>query len=275
MNVTELEAMLDRDPLGLWLARIDVPPMSSGLPARVLAERRARRLWRPVLMRGLIVISAVVLAVAMLAATPAGATVGRAILPRGMQQRFGLVEGAPERLTPPPGAKAGTGPPMSPVPCSQIARYRPAGPNQGVPCYPDLSVAEAQRRAAFTIPTPRRLPQGLNYRGALVESPTTVYLSYQTSAAHGGLGLRIHKGTQTGGSAVPRAGVQTAAVDGSPAVYVHGSYEDSGPGTAATWNPNADADELTWEHGGLTFDLTAGSLHLSKQDMIAIAESVQ
>jgi len=78
-----------------------------------------------------------------------------------------------------------------------------------------------------------------------------------------------------GGSAVPSSSAQRVRVEGGPAYYVHGAYEDVGPGTIAAWNPAADDEELTWQHNGMVYDLTAGGLHLASNDLTRIAESVR
>lgn len=143
-------------------------------------------------------------------------------------------------------------------------------------CYPDLSIAAAQAKVAFHIATPAVLPAGLQYRGALTTDPHDAYLSWVRSDGRpGALGLEIKDGAALpGGSAVPSGTVQPVTVGGSPGYVVRGDYEGNGPGTAAHWNPNADDYELTWARGGLTFDLTAGDLHLSVSDLLRIAESV-
>jgi hypothetical protein len=127
----------------------------------------------------------------------------------------------------------------------------------------------------FTIPTPRSLPAGVSFRGALVDSAHSVYLTYGDAARKTAVSLWVKNEAPVGGSAVPSSAAQRVQVDGSPAFYVHGAYEDSGPGTVAKWNPNADDQELTWQHDGFTYDMTAEGLHFSSADLIRIAQSVR
>jgi hypothetical protein len=189
-----------------------------------------------------------------------------------MQQFFGIVSGAPVTLSP-PANRVTPMPGKSPVPCSQVPP--PTGNLTGVLCYPDLSLPAAQSRVAFTIPTPSTLPRVVTYYGALVDSPRSVMLSYRSvTKASAGLGLSIDEGPQVGGSAVPSGSLEPVQVDGNPAFYVRGDYESSGPGAVAHWNPNGKAQELTWRHNGLTFDMTSAGLHLSEAEFIQIAESM-
>jgi hypothetical protein len=269
-----IERALEDDPLAMRLLRIVVAPMSSDVRVALSAGASPR----PVVRRrrwGAAIAVATVVVLAALFVTPAGAALARAVLPSGLQQFFGIASGAPTQLIPPGGASVPhgqarqTGSSAASMPCSQ------AVPLSQVVCLPDLSLADTQRGVDFTIPTPTMLPAGVSFRGGLVDSPRSAYISYRlNNGAPGGLALWIKEGTPLGGSAVPTGSIQAAQVNGSPAYYVHGDYEDNGPGTVARWNPNADADELTWQRNGMTFDLTAGSLHLSKAEIIQIAESV-
>jgi hypothetical protein len=275
-RLMDIERALEDDPLAIRLSRISVAPMSSdvrvalsaAIPPRPAPRRRRR--WGAAAA-----VAAVVVSLALFV-TPAGAALARAVLPSGLQQFFGIVSGAPTQLIPPGGASAPHGPTSqtgssaASMPCSKAA------PLSQVVCLPDLSLTDTQRGVDFIIPTPAMLPAGVSFRGGLVDSPRSAYISYRLNdGAPGGLAVWIKEGTPMGGPAVPTGSIQAAEVDGSPAYYVHGDYEDSGPGTVASWNPNADAEELTWQHNGLTFDLTAGSLQLSKVEFFQIAESVR
>ena len=276
-TVAELERTIEADPLAEALLAVAVP-VPSELRAAVLSRshtRLAHRRRRRILTR-----TATGAAVACFVAfTPPGHAVARLVLPDGLQQRFGLVEGAPRTLTPPGGTHAGAVPshsPLSLMPCSAVPTPGPGYSGGGVACYPDLSIASVQATVDFHIATPAFLPSELRYRGALTTGPHDVYLSWARGDGQpGGLGLEIKDGAALpGGSAVPSGTVRPVTVNGSRGYVVRGDYEDNGPGTAAHWNPNADDYELTWVHGGLTYDLTAGDLHLSVSDLVRIAESV-
>ena len=282
-RVAEMERALENDPLAARLARIEVPPVPEALWASVLTEPRPapqrRRRFRVAIGFG-----AGAVALATLAVTPAGAAIGRTILPQGIQQKLGIFEGAPTHLAAPSGVPGGSGGRRvvhSLMPCSQVPATPPYPTAlQGVECYPDLSLAEAQRRVDFTIPTPTAMPPGLSYRGALVgitmgAPKSSVLLTYRDATGTKSLGLQVVRGTPGSGSAVPSGVAQRVTVDGSPAYYVHGSYGDDGPGTAVRWNSAADDEELTWQHDGFTYDLTTAGLHFSSADLIRIAESVR
>jgi hypothetical protein len=89
------------------------------------------------------------------------------------------------------------------------------------------------------------------------------------------LSIGEEPGTPNGGSGVPSSSTHTVRVNGHPAVYVHGNYESKDPNGPAVWNPNADISELSWQADGITYDLSAYHLRLSRADVIGIAESVQ
>lgn len=251
------------DVLAARLARLDVGPVPQRLLGDALAEVRTNQGHRR-RRRVLVGVGIVALAAGILAGSPAGATFARAVLPPWMQQRFGFVVGAPPVLTPP---------------CTPNPAGVPAA-NRGLIIRPNLSLAEAQQYVAFPIPTPQWLPPSVSFQGALAgyppgSDPNQVYLFYGSHTAGGGVGLNVNRGAPPGGSAVPSSSAQAARVDGHPAYFVHGSYEDSGPCTPAHWNPNADDEELTWYADGYTYNLTVGRLHLEEKDVIRIAESVR
>jgi hypothetical protein len=277
---SDIEQRLDADPLAVRLTKLAGPPVTHssravigdlGTPRTVVGQRAGHR--------RLVALVAAVSGIALLiTVTPAGASIARAVLPEGLQQRLGLVEGAPAVISPPgQGGHVGAGHPaasLSPVPCPALPQRFPTV-SSPVECSPSLSLADAQRQVEFHIPLPLALPAGLAYRGALVDSPHSVLVSYRRGdGGIGGMGLAVRDDGAIGGSAVPSGSIQTVTVNGGVAYFVRGAYENAGPGTAAHWNPNADDAELTWQAAGLTFDLTAGSLHLSAADLIRIAESV-
>jgi hypothetical protein len=262
---------LDLDPLAARLAKAEVPPPSTRLRMTVLAgvtRHPSRRYPRWSHAAAAVVAGALV----VLLVTPVSAMVERAVLPGWLQQRTGLV-GAADQLSPPGGAASpqrsnGQAAAASPIPCSQA-------PSQGnVACYPDLTVAAAQQKVAFTIPVLAPLPAGMAVRGVLVESPHSVYLSVADRNRQKVFGLWIRETVPSGGSAVPLSAIEPTTVNGSPASYVRGSYEDSGPGTVARWNAAADDQELAWQHGGFAYDLTAHGMKLSKTELIKLAESL-
>jgi hypothetical protein len=285
MRVMDVEATLAVDPLGVRLARVAVPEMSAGLRSSVMAAAAdvpsdAARGCESLRTRTVVALAVAVAGVCLLAVTPAGATLARALLPDGMQQRLGLVEGAPTVLTPP--SKATTTRPhvsLLPLGCSKaLLLQNPSvavGGGGGVLCRPDLAFADVQRQVDFAIPTPHDLPPGVAYRAGMVNSTHSAFLVFARGSSAGTLGLTVNDQAPVGGSAVPVGTVQRVQVFGSTAYFARGDYEDSGPGTAVHWNPSADDEELTWRHGGLTFDLTASSLHLSVADLVRIAESVR
>ncbi len=263
--VAEEDEMLDSDPLGQRLARAEVPPISDHLRVSHLAGAhlvRRRHGHRHVAVAGTVGLAGAL--ALLLGMTPVAAMVDRSVLPPGLQQRLGLVAGAPVQV---PAGKA-----SSAAGAGNLAVNANRTPDEVVP---SLSLAEAQKRVDFTIPTLMWLPGGMSFRGALVESPHSVFLHYGDASRRKGLNLWIKEGGPVGGPAVPLSAVQPVQVDESTAFYVHGAYADSGSGTAATWDSAADAEELTWRHNGMTYDLTSGGLQLSNSEMIGIAESVR
>lgn len=282
----DLERQLDHDPLARRLAHLDLPEPSAALWGPVLAAAAAAHAQPQAQSRGRalrrrsVIGGAAVAVVTALAVSPAGVAIARSVLPDGLQQRLGIVEGAPTQLSP-PGGSAGSTPARrantSPIPCSQVPTPRPDLGGIAYDCFPDLSLAEAQRQVGFAIPTPAALPPGLVFHGALVDAgKPAVFLTYGDAQRRHSVGLWVTRGTPVGGSAVPSGTAQSTTVDGGQAWYVHGSYGDAGgPGTAPRWNPSNDDEELTWQQGGFTFDLTAAGLHYGAADMVRLAESVR
>jgi hypothetical protein len=122
--VVDIECTLDADPLGTALSDLRVA-LPRDLRGRVLSRADAV-VTRP---RGgrrsrVVAVGAVAVAgVGVVALSPAGPAIARSLLPDGMQQRLGLVEGAPRNLTPPGGAKPvprQPHAPISPMPCSAV-----------------------------------------------------------------------------------------------------------------------------------------------------------
>lgn len=279
-RLAEVEELLDTDPLAVRLTHVGLPPLSarhrSVLAGSATVARSSAR--RP--RRRYAVAVAVVAAISVvLTITPVGAAIGRAVLPAGLQQRLGLVEGAPSVLTPPSrvAGAAGRRATATTGPCSFSSTSKRFPTVTGpVECTPSLSLADAQRQVAFRIPVPSVLPQGVTYRGALVLAPHTVYLSYgRPGDQPGAVGLSVRDDAPVGGPAVPAGAAQAVAFgDGTVGYFVRGAYDDNGPGTPAHWDPSADDVELTWQRGTITFDLTAGALHLGEADLLKIAQSV-
>jgi hypothetical protein len=283
MTTADLEQLLARDPLALRLSRVTDPTVSSDLLGRVLSRqgvawRRPARRARRVLLAGAVVL----MGVAVLAATPAGPAIGRAILPQGLQQWFGLVSGAPSVITPPANACSAPSPRPTMVPGEVYWHTCPNGLRVGdfTPLYVGLATAQAQ--VTFHIETAAWLPAGLTLGGVavfgndVVDGPSSVSVEYLPIGHTGpGPGIRIqeHPGTQVGGSAVPASAVEHVTVDGQPAIFVKGDYE-SPRSAVGYWTPSADVEELSWQHGGLTFDMIASGLHLTAADLIRVAQSV-
>lgn len=272
---TESDEVLDSDPLAVRLAAADVGRPSQQLRVSVTQMRplsdpavRHRRLSS----RTSRATMAVLAAISVLVVTPAGAALGRAILPDGLQQRLGLVVGAPAHLAPGGGQQA---PNASGATTGQVPPGTSMIGGGGVIVRPSLAVAEAQRLVDFPIPQPRELPSGLIFHGAWVDATHSVFLDYADSNTERSIGLEVRRGAAIGGSAVPAGSVRQVAVADGPAYYVHGSYEDAGPGTVAIWNASTDDVELTWQRDGFTYNLTAAGLHFSSSEAIQVAQSVR
>jgi hypothetical protein len=279
MTTQDWQEPFSDDPVGVRLSRIQDPPVTEELVRKVLSGAQAlpkRRTWRRNALLALVVL--VVLA-AGLAATPAGKAVGRTVLPLGMQQWFGIVSGAPTVVTRPPNACSPSLPPISQIPPgATVTRPCPHGGSVSETRPIVLSVADAQSRVKFPIHTPTWLPPGLTVAGVEVDSSSSITVVCRRPGDDPtlpGRGVYIsgHPGRQVGGSAVPSSSVQHVTVDGHPAVYVHGDYE--GPPGVGRWTPTADAEELSWQQDGITYDLLTGGLHLSRADVIQIAESMR
>ena len=243
----DLTNKTEEDPLAQRLLRIAVVQDKPSLPSPAVCKmlvgqsRRARKSQR------LIAATAAVVCMGLLVVNPAVRVAAGSVLPPGMRQELGLVTGSPTRFSP------------------------PATPGAGKRVVPDLTLAQAQASVSFPIPTVRP-PVGFNFDGALVTSPSAVYLKYTSGRAT--IGLWIREGQQSGGSLVPSGTTVAVNVAGAPGYLVRGSYQDNGPGTSPTWNPNTDVEEITWIRGGESFDLTVDGLGLSNQGVVQLASTM-
>lgn len=240
----QLDQALEEDPLGQRLLHVQPPPARLNVPSVALCRSVARRTRRANSTRRWAVAVAAGVCLGLLAINPVAQTTARSILQPGLQQAFGVVSGSPSKVP------------------------APRSPSQGQLITPDLSLAQAQAELSFTIPqlTP---PATFTFRGALVDTPGSVYLKY--TSGNKVIGLWVRSGEQAGGPAVPSGSLIPITVKGAAGDFVRGTYTDNGPGTVANWDPNVDVQELTWSSGGLTFDLTCANMGLSKQAAVALA----
>lgn len=295
MKQIELDESLENDPLALRLSRIQGPPVPEGLMASVLSGRpapRRRRVRRSHLLAAVAVVAALLTVVA---ASPLGVSARV-----GFLQRFGITAGTPQTL-PHPGpndcAIYKGAPNMTKttftrngVTITEWTRPAPKGCGGGtlrMDTYqpPMFDLQHAQAVVSFPIRTPASLPAGLQLEGVSMDPKPPEFSTFADQAtliyrprgkASGpNLSIKEQPGTPNGGTGAPSSSVKEVSVSGHPAVYVHGNYDQPDPNGPATWNPNGDVSELAWQANGVTFDVTASGLHLSKTDLVRVAESVQ
>jgi hypothetical protein len=297
MKTSEWEEPSTSDPLVARLSRIEDPPVSKELLARVLSGTPSKR--SRIRRAHLLVAIGLVAAVATgLAATPAGAAVRGAV-----QQRFAIMSGTPQTLRHPGpndctiyvGAPNTTSRTFTTNGVTVTEWSRPAPKScKGSPGFilhswdfqqPVFDLQRAQGLVSFRIRTATWLPAGLQLEGVGMDPNPPDFNTYSDHASvmyrrpgsSNGPNLSIGEqpGTPNGGSGVPSSSTRTVRVNGHPAVYVHGSYESKDPNGSAVWNPNGDISELSWQADGITYDLIAYHLGLSRAEVIRIAESVQ
>lgn len=202
-----------------------------------------------------------------------GAGLGIAAV-NGMIQRFGMVS---VPLQPSDGTTSSEAAPVTPLSMSPAQRARP------------ISIEAAQRQVPFHILQPSWLPESLGFTGALVgrgpfgadagesieeakaKAPIQVLLIYRpTMNADANVTLQISDGKLSGGYGFPRERMQDVIVNGKPAVYVKGSWNEK-----SEWNDQVDAANLSWEDSDFTYVLSQYQLGLSPDEMIRIAESIR
>jgi hypothetical protein len=159
-----------------------------------------------------------------------------------------------------------------------------------------LSLAQAQQQVPFPIHLPSWLPEELQLEGidiseggwgcntpeecANLKPPIRVVARYRSiSNADANLTIEITQVTPEGGGgyAVADSAIQAVQVNGQPAVYARGSWEQKQPGNARDlqWSDTADSNMLAWIDHDLPYTLTAYNLGLTHEDVIRIAESLQ
>jgi len=143
-----------------------------------------------------------------------------------------------------------------------------------------ISVADAQQKVPFPIRTPTWLPGRLVPRGAIVAPGSTtgnaigvlvVDIAYGPADGSSG-GLHIQQAPNSAAAAYtfPADRAQEANINGYPAVYVKGAWQDAGQ-----WNDAADSGVLSWEMDGFTYLVQFSGLGLTQADLIHIAESLR
>lgn len=209
---------------------------------------RKGRHWRTAFMVGVLFVGGLA---ALTAAVPAAqAGVGM------IMQRFGFVLIQP----------SASAPLISASPSVQ-SRTTPVAQGGLIPI---VSLAEAQQRVTFHIPQPTWLPAGLTFGGAHVFPPNWAQVFYRpVNGSPGGLGVEITQGKPSGGYVYPPEAVQPVSVNGVSALYAHGTGDPP-----AKWDAQADAGMLSWEADGFTYVVRASELHLSREELIRVAESL-
>lgn len=255
------------DPLEARLTALAWPPAPPDLAGRAVAGAARRK--RQVRLGQLATLAAAAFCVALVVWTPVGSEAA-SVLPPGMRQWFGVVTGAPSTLTPPAGAHRSSLPPKSEWPsCSSTPR------NYAGPCKADLTLAQVQARMPFTVQLPAGLPATAQYTGGIASvhgSAAEAQLMYTDGNGH--IQFSISSGA-AGGTAAPSSAVTQVDVGSYPGVYAKGDYEEpGGPGTAATWTPSADVEEVSWSQNGLTYDIIFSGLGLTQAQVLAIAATV-
>lgn len=245
----------DRDPWPLVRARIPTGPGSSHRsPSITLAPRPAH----------------IVGAIALLLLI--GLTVSAPVT-RATVRSLGVSLLRPGNTQPSAGPTA--------VPASPPVVARSNGPQwPGEP----LAVTKAQQHVAFPISLPAWLPDGVDVEHAYLiqrtaatgQQATEVDVVAYPRSGSGWLGIHQIRGQLERPYGLDADHVQKVSVAGQPAIYAHGTWNgrDSPTASPSGWDPQADANLLTWERGGVTYVLRAVGLRLSLEDAIRIAESL-
>ena len=258
MNAQDTTARREaRLRIALWQLAAEEVPEGPDLWPALLARVRTPRTHRPAGHRRVVLVAA--LLVALLAIGGTAVAAGTDTL-----QRFGMLLLSPsvvERRTARPQATAdGRG-----AAAPQVVATPRAVEVRG-------SLEDAQRQVAFRLRTPSWLPAGVEFRGARADADGRGGgMSYRaTDGSLGGFGVIMRQGQEQGGYAVPGSATRPVQVHGLPAVYVQGAWNE-----ADQWQPAADAGLLSWQEDGFTFVLTHSGLHLSREDVLRIAESLR
>lgn len=236
------------------------------LAARDRQAIRAARGRFAGLRRAFIVAGGLVLALVLLAAVPPV----RAALNAGRELRFGLVLLDPQ--APPPTAAPAPTVALSAASGGPLAVPKPCTPGAVVvPCRRDkVSIAEAQRQAAFPLRLPTWLPDGLQAADAFVSPSGGVSIFLRRSGSMSAVQFEQVQAPAGGGYGVAASRVEQVRVAGRPAAYAKGGWR--GPGV---WDETIDLQYLSWEADGMSYVLHDNGVDLSREELIRIAESVR
>lgn len=130
---------------------------------------------------------------------------------------------------------------------------------------PPLTLDEAQRQVAFSIPTFGWLPPGFKLGGAHVTPPDWANIYYvpitsSTQTQHAGFGVSIRRGHDQTKQMIQGTEPQEALfIQGQPASFM--AAESSGM--------------VRWEANGLSYTLTYSGIPLRREDVQRLADSLR
>lgn len=280
----------------LWNRLIHQVESKEGNPMKRQGRFRMHPVW--------VAVAALLIAVTVFLATPAGRSIAQSLLGRFVEvgSPWDLLHNSPE-AQPPLGsgfteASGKFGEPMSSPSDQPLSNVGPedgaagsVSPPQGIslPSLPRglsfalqlISLEEAQKTCPFTIAMPTTLPEGYTFKGVLslptppqtdnpsptADLPFLVTLVFENKS--GDL-LTLTEARLPIAVEMPigKGSGQEVTVNGRPGLYIQGAWTPEG------WDQNANYHQLHWEgEDGLSYDLI--SAYLGLEELLKVAESIQ
>jgi hypothetical protein len=144
----------------------------------------------------------------------------------------------------------------------------------------DLSMEAVRQQAGFDIYEPSWVPDSLHFSGASIDRDRNIVRIFYQYVDTNGLVLRQEPIPMTDtcelcGKVGADAAIQEVSIAGVYGEYAEGVWNltDKGP----VWDPNPYMKTIRWQKDGMAFEMLymGPPDTLSKQDMIAIAESMK
>ncbi len=225
-----------------------------------------------------------IIAGALLFATPKGQAVAQNILHFFNRSESNQLPIQPSQLTTSPGASENPAVDPASITDAELTTSPTTPENRAVDpasiIDADLSIEEVQQQAGFDVYVPSWIPDDLNFSAATFEPENKIVRIFYRLFDTNGLVLRQEQIPMTDacelcGKVGADAAIQEVSIAGVYGEYVEGVWKLTEKG--AVWEDDPYLKGMRWQEGGMAFEMLymGPPDTLSKEDMIAIAESMK
>ena len=228
----------------------------------------------PRLRRAVLALLVMVIAFAILFATPQGRAWAQSLLRyfTRSQSEFLPVPSVPINWVDTT-VTATPQPTFTPLPATSLSSSVDCGKPPTLTC----NTEQVRAKVNFTVKELNRIPTGLYFNGAN-DGPEMVTILYDSPDHSGGLALfeqpwtgKVQENVWPVG---PGAAVETVQVGAVTGEYVQGSYVQNNGVGDAVWDPNLDSQELRWVENGVFFQMEGQISKVDKATFIELAANL-